>query len=769
MLIDRLLEKLVNLAGSQGRVLLGFAVLSALFSCYALRVPFDLSFSGLMDREHPEVARYFAASKTYGLGGILPLLVEGPEERLDQAVAEVREALAQLPEVRSVDQTLAPEWVLAAAPWLVEPPDFDRWISAAHSSDAAGQAFEIDELLRPLQARLSPRAPHGARLVQIVMARDTFEVALDAEDFPTIRRVAFETLNAYGARGSFAGMPAIVTQEQEATLERMRLLGPLSLVLVLGILMLVERRWMILISIAIPMLLAVGCTLSLVGLIAGELSLMESVFGVLVFGLGIDFAVHLRFRVREERGLGRDFEESLRRAFLGTGRGVVAGGMTTAGAFFILALSPDPVFYRLGLSGGIGLTLCLAFFLVLLPAEWTWIEKHTRQHPLKRPYVDQLLLSRVAGACAKRPVRVLCMGGLLLVLGAAQMGSLSYETNLERVFSREIRAVETSRKIQLLFGAHPGIWLVPTKDLDEARATMSAFESEPLFDRAESAASWIPSASEATRRRAILETLVVHDGKGGDVLGTRRLPAELPGNSTGLDPRALLLAALAAGPPELASLPESIRERWVGPSGEILVMAYTREATLDSAIATEERRVAQAIHPSATSMSAIYEALIGTDRPWLPRVLVAVMLFITAIVRVDLGSFRLAALALVPASFSLVVTMGLLATVGFSLNTVTLVGIPLLLGLGVDDGIHVVHRMLEQPHASIEQVVGPVSRSIALTTVTTCGSVALLLFSRHPGIESVAILLLVGLPMALAATVMLIPALVAVCGVFGRD
>ena len=119
---------------------------------------------------------------------------------------------------------------------------------------------------------------------------------------------------------------------------------------------------------------------------------------------------------------------------------------------------------------------------------------------------------------------------------------------------------------------------------------------------------------------------------------------------------------------------------------------------------------------------------------------------------------KLAALALTPVAASAVATVGLLTAFGFSFNTVTLVAIPMLLGIGVDDGIHVVHRLKEQPAARLAASVGSVATSIALTTATTCASIAMLLFTRHPGIESVAILLLVGLPMALLATVTLIPA-----------
>jgi hypothetical protein len=115
-------------------------------------------------------------------------------------------------------------------------------------------------------------------------------------------------------------------------------------------------------------------------------------------------------------------------------------------------------------------------------------------------------------------------------------------------------------------------------------------------------------------------------------------------------------------------------------------------------------------------------------------------------------------LALVPVLGASVVTLGLLSLADLGFNTVTLVAVPLLLGLGIDDGIHIVHRMLEEPDRPLEFIVDAVGRSIALTTATTCASVSTLLFTRHPGLESMAILLLVGLPLCLLASVTLLPA-----------
>ncbi len=758
-MIDQLLERVAHFAQTRPRTILAIGLLSALVSAYAFRVPVDLSFSSVMNRGHPEVARYFAASQKYGLGGMLLLLVEGPEERLDEAVAEVQRALDELEEVRSVFSTAPRDWLLARAPWLVDGDVFDAWVELAKGSEDLAGSRAIEQSLETMEAQLSPPPPEGSRIVTIVMARDTFELALDADDFPAIRRVTRATLASQGVSGRFAGMPAIIAQEQEATIERMRMLGPLSLVLALAILLSVERRVLVLASIALPMLLSIGCTLSIIGLLTGKLTLMESIFGVMVFGLGIDFAIHLLLRLREEQASGLDFETSLQRAIRGTGRGVVAGAVTTAGAFLILTLAPDPVFYRLGLSGGLGLLLCLVFLIVMLPAEWAWIESRSPASDSSQRPSDEAWLGRIAGACTRAPLVVLTVGALALIAGAVELRSLRYETNLERVFSREIDAVDAARRIHERFGVNPHPWLVAAQDLETARRLTAAFEASPVFERADSIASLFRPDLE--RRRNILDDLAPALIRR---VAARRLAAvQLEGAAAtrageALEPLALLLSAQALGPPQRDALPEALAARFLGPQGELLVFAFAAAPALDSEVAARERRAAQAIDPQATSMSAIYEALIGTNRPWMPPIVAGVLVFIALAIWLDLRSLRLTGLALIPMVASAVMTLGVLAAFGFSFNTVTLVAIPLLLGLSVDDGIHVVHRMLEQPEAPPHHAVGSVARSIALTTATTSGSVGLLLFTRHPGIESMAILLLVGLPMSLLATVTLMPA-----------
>jgi hypothetical protein len=749
-MITRLLTALVGLAVSRPRLVLLVMTLPVSMALYAFVVPLDLSFGGLMNRDDPEVARYFEASRSYGLGGWLPLLLEGPDEELDAGVDAVRSALENDDAVRAVISDPPRGWIADRAPWLVDRDVFDAWIRLGANPLRRGAARELEAGLRDFETRYRTQDPPGARLVLVILAEDPFELDLDADVFPGVRQRVRDALEPLGLQARFAGMAAIVTQEQESTLERLRILAPVSLLLVLLILRAVERRLLVLAAIAVAMLFAVGTTLGLVGWWVGKLTLMESVFGILVFGLGVDFGLHLMIRLREERERGATLARGIERSVAGTGRGIVAGDVTSGGAFLILTLAPDPVFYQLGLSGGIGLLLCLVFLLTLLPAAWALLERPTGE-AVRRGTLPLPSLGPLARVAVRRPGWTVAAAVAFVAMGTVSAFQLHYETNLERVFSREIRAVETARRIHELFGLDPAPWVVPARDADEARRVTSSFESESLFGRAESLAFLFPEDAEGraseladvqsavSRNLWMLKTVRVD----GDVIAALKA----------------LQVAAEQGPPTPADLPPEIAERWTTPDGELLVYAFAHEPRLDSATAALERRAAQAIHPDATSMTVLFEALIGTNRPWMRGVVAAVLAFVVVILWVDLRSPRLALLALAPVTVGVAMTLGLLQVAGFAFNTVTLVGIPLLLGLGVDNGIHVAHRMQEEPDRPLDAIVDSVGAAIAMTTLTTCASVATLLFSRHPGIESVAILLLVGLPLCMLASVTVLPAL----------
>ncbi|MEM1247744.1 MAG: MMPL family transporter [Acidobacteriota bacterium] len=741
------------------------SVLPLLLGLTLVRVPIDLSFTGIMNRADPQVALYFDVSREYQLGGSLLVLLEAhlPENELDEVADRLSQRIAAQPEVRSVLPPVPDEWFLDHAPWLVDRETFDAWTGAVRDPADAAAREQLQSSLERLRDEWQSAKVEGARLLQVALLNDPLDEGLAGQSFFRLREVIEAEVPA-NVTVSFAGMPAVGAEDQARTLGIIRRLTPLSLVLVLLLFRFVERRVLGLLSVALPLLLSVVATLGVIGLVTGRLTVMETFFGVTVFGLGIDFAVHLLVRQREERSRGLGLEEALRANLAGTGRGIVAGGLTTAAAFFVVSLAPDPIALHLGLSGGTGLFFCLFFMVSLLPALWTLQERHHEgdeakallvpAKPLNVPY-----LSHVTAWSVRRPTRCLILGALVLAGALAGLPRLQVETNINKVFNREVPSVETVRRVREMFRLSGAPWLLGTSTVEEAASASSELLVSERFHRTVSVASFVSSDdAEIERRRKTLEEIAPQVD---ERLGAVALLAGFGGGSAeqlrqGLEP---LKTALAVGPPTVDSLPEGLRQRLIAPNGDYLVLAYSKGDTFDSKGARLDRRAAQEVSPRATGISALLEAIMLGDRPWIFWVGLGIAVVVGSILMLDFRDVRLALLALVPVLFGLVVTVGALCWFGVSFNIMTITVAPLIIGLGVDDGIHVVHRIWEDRRVPIDVATAAVGRAIVMTTLTTCSSFGVLLFSDHPGIESMALVMLIGLPVCLAASVTVLPAL----------
>jgi len=97
---------------------------------------------------------------------------------------------------------------------------------------------------------------------------------------------------------------------------------------------------------------------------------------------------------------------------------------------------------------------------------------------------------------------------------------------------------------------------------------------------------------------------------------------------------------------------------------------------------------------------------------------------------------------------------------GLPLNMANVVVIPLIFGLGVDNGIHIVKRYHQV--GSVEALVhSSTPKAVFLSNLTTLGTFCALSFSTHQGIYSIGVLLTIALVSLMLLTLISLPALLA--------
>jgi RND superfamily putative drug exporter len=191
----------------------------------------------------------------------------------------------------------------------------------------------------------------------------------------------------------------------------------------------------------------VAIAFGLVTALAGPLGLTSTVaILALMLGLavGIDYALFITSRYREERAQGRGPEEAAGRAVGTAGSAVVFAGATVIIALTGLGVVGIPELTKMGLGGGGAVALAVLVALTLVPAMFGLFGRRVLSRKARKaksvPAKDGIGV-RWARFVLRRPVAVLVVAGV--GLGAVAVPALSLELGLP---GDESKSVETTQR-----------------------------------------------------------------------------------------------------------------------------------------------------------------------------------------------------------------------------------------------------------------------------------------------------------------------------------
>ena len=112
--------------------------------------------------------------------------------------------------------------------------------------------------------------------------------------------------------------------------------------------------------------------------------------------------------------------------------------------------------------------------------------------------------------------------------------------------------------------------------------------------------------------------------------------------------------------------------------------------------------------------------------------------------------------------------LGLMSAFGQELNMLNIVAIPCIVGIGIDDVIHLYHRYLRLGPGSIGAVVRRTGAAVLLTSLTTGAGFGTLLLAHHRGLQSLGVAALLGVAVTFLAAVVFLPCVVIVLEAWKR-
>lgn len=278
------------------------------------------------------------------------------------------------------------------------------------------------------------------------------------------------------------------------------------------------------------------------------------------------------------------------------------------------------------------------------------------------------------------------------------------------------------------------------------------------FDGADSETSTDPTLGGLKSAEAAADALVARlHSMPAEQVESRIAEFQQRAASELLDGLRQMRAAANPDPPALADLPESIAHRFVGKNGTHLLRIYAAGNVWDMDRLTEFVRDIESVDPRVTGHPVqTYYASRQMQRSYVHAAIYA-LLAVGITLMLDFRSIRSSLLAMIPVSLGMIQLFGLLGIMGMPLNPANLIVLPLILGIGIDDGVHVVHEFRNQKGRY--RLGNATATAIVITSATTMIGFGCMMFAEHRGIRSLGQVLTLGVFCCLVTSLVVLPAI----------
>jgi hopanoid biosynthesis associated RND transporter like protein HpnN len=635
-----------------------------------------------------------------------------------------------------------------------------------------------------------------------------------------------------GFRVAFTGEPATTVEEMKAVRHDMWATSIVSAVGVAALTFLVFRWRTHALLVLTALAAGVAWSYGAVRLELGYLNLITSSFLSTLVGVGVAYGIHPVSEYELRGAHMVDPAAAVRAAYHTTGAAVTVGAVTTAAAFFSILLMRFRGFAELGLVAGVGVMLCLVAALVTLPAlllvhGWRRQARESRSsRAAASAAVDRLWVERGAMLICRFPrATTVAALGLTVIFGIAALG-VRFDTNILDLLPSGAESVRFQRRMILESDLSPVFNMALAEDLGALRAMQARAGPEPSIERVESILQFLPE--DAGRSRAAIADLrglldrirlppAAGDGRGALAASLKRLEKSLgraseaafgaglgdlagpleearaaaaaarraatgagPGAETGWrrgETRLLAWArralddareAAAADPPSVGALPPEVRGRFVTRSGRFVAFLHPAGNVFDPAFLERYVAASRRVDPEVTGFPIVFHRMAGRITSGFHRAAAAAAILVFLILLLDYRNLREAFLALLPLAMGVVWMLGGMRFLGLSFNFANLVAVPLIIGVGIDSGVHVVQRLRHEGEGGMTIVLRHTGRAILIASLTTMIGFGSLALASHRGLSSLGTVLLLGVGACLVTSTVVLPNLLVATGLARR-
>ncbi len=633
-----------------------------------------------------------------------------------------------------------------------------------------------------------------------------------------LRDLIAQTTPRYaGMDFGLTGLPVLENDEMVASQSDSNFAGWLALIGVALLYLVVYRGIRYPFMTVTALLVGTAWALGWTTLTVGHLNILSSAFAVMLIGMG-DYGVLWVTRFGEERRAGSDLAQAMRKTAMNVGPSILTAALATALAFYAAMLADLKAVAELGWIAGSGVLLCAFSCFIVVPPLLALLEKrfqtkveedapailslkeHQADH---RPWLPWL---------SRRP-RWVIVGSLVATVILSYFAlNIRYEHNLLKLQAQNLPSVQWEQTLIAHTAGASWHALSYTTTPEEVIALKNRYEKLPEVSRVVEVASLVPRDQDRkleqlkdiqTRLRRLPErgALISRPVPEPEeikrtagnlidllvVLKDSRVAQDLVGNLKKLSDQLSamdretcaiglqkfeqfltrdlaedlyrLKEVTTAAPIRIADLPECLRERYISKNGKWLLRVFAKDCLWDYGPLKDFTAQIHTVDPDATGKPfTTLEGLRAMKHGFLWAGLYALIAMVLVLL-LDFGNVKHTLIALLPLGMGMVATLGLMVLAGYSLNPANMIAFPLILGVGADNGVHVMHDYRSRGKGNSYFLASSTGRGIMVAALTTILGFGTLMIASHRGLASLGLILTLGVTCCMLTALVFLPAL----------
>lgn len=557
---------------------------------------------------------------------------------------------------------------------------------------------------------------------------------------------------SYSVSARYAGGLEINQEQHQRMSADMKRAAISALILIVLLVAVYMRCLTAPIILALPLVSAITITLAITTLLFGQLNLVSGLLVSALFGLGVDFEIHLYLRFLEALERGKDRLFAIKIAIQETFIPAMTGALTTAAAFFAISISSFRGFREYGIIAGIGVSVTLIVTFITLPplALYLTRSKRAKKREIKPPTSRALFRTVIAAS-------------VILTIFSIVAPKLRWHNDF-----RALRGVSEKVDFSLYVGEILGGDLSPAAiyvdTIKQARKVKSYLKKHYMKGKDAAIRAQLSLADMLPLDMAKKETILK------SIKHRLRLVDESNFSKKDREDFARLKTMLNAAPwtEKDVPLPFKAPVMTVDGQGLFVVVWPTSPTDIDKDIiewGDSLTKMRKELHQLGIPVKIMDENRLGAKvlkdmAADAPMVLIAAALVVVVLLIIHFR--RLMPVVLVVSSLSL----GLLWMVAFAayfnitLNVFNQAVLATIVGVGIDNAIHLYHRYLENGRGSMPCVWATTGSAAILASVTTAIGFGTAISAHHLGLRSFGVLALVGISSTFFASTFVLPALI---------